>query len=590
MSQQSVPDNKKRKKILIVDDEEIIRFTFNDLLTRAGYRVFLTDSCSGAIDLIQSEQFDLLLIDICLGDGDGMDIVRKVHHEEYDAGTVIITGNPDLRTAREAIRYRVYDYLTKPILKEALLRTIEMTLQHKSFKAEQKRYRRNLDAIFRSVDDAIITVDTDHRILELNEAAGRICNLPGNEARGQILDQILPDCSRKCLAALQDTIEKRKPVEINRVQCCTEHEAGSNNRPPKILNLKTVPLIGNNDQHEGAVLILRDITRLVSLESNLDERRQLLCNTSVSITMKKLNCLIGELANLRSTVLIMGESGTGKELVAEALHYRGERGEKPLVKVNCSALSEDLLESELFGHVRGAFTGAHTDKIGRFERADGGTIFLDEIGEISRRLQLKLLRFLQEKELERVGSSSPIRVDVRIIAATNRNLREAIARGEFREDLYYRLKVVELLVPALRERLEDLPLIVGYFIKKYSVQFNKSINSVSREAMGLLADYSWPGNIRELQHTLEYACILCSSSEITVGDLPGDFPPKKELNKEGRNSNDSARPDRLDKESIAQAMIRAVGNKTLAAELLGVSRRTIYRKLKKYGAESDSFD
>jgi transcriptional regulator with PAS, ATPase and Fis domain len=273
----------------------------------------------------------------------------------------------------------------------------------------------------------------------------------------------------------------------------------------------------------------------------------------------------------------VGESGTGKELVAEALHYNGNRSHKPFVKVNCSALSENLLESELFGHVKGAFTGAVQDRVGRFQKADGGTIFLDEIGDISPRTQLQLLRVLQEREFERVGDSTPIKVDVRVVAATNQNLKEKIRRGEFREDLYYRLKVVEISMPPLRERREDIPLLVEHFLEKFNKKLSRDIVSVSSDVQKIFMEYPWPGNIRELEHTMEHAFILCRQKTITVNHLPSVF---KEFIGFKTFTLEDVKVD--EPHAIVQALNKTAWNKAGAARLLGISRRTIYRKMKEY--------
>jgi transcriptional regulator with PAS, ATPase and Fis domain len=287
--------------------------------------------------------------------------------------------------------------------------------------------------------------------------------------------------------------------------------------------------------------------------------------------------LIEALANVQTTVLVTGESGTGKELVAEALHYLGARGSKPLVKVNCSALPENLLESELFGHVKGAFTGAVRDKVGRFQRADGGTIFLDEIGELSPKIQLELLRVLQEREFERVGDSAPIKVDVRVVAATNRNLQEKVKLGHFREDFYYRLKVVEVNLPPLRERREDISLLVDHFLKSFNQKFGKDITALSRDVHQLFAVHPWPGNVRQLEHTLEHGFVLCRGSVITVEDLPFDFAPA--------NVSEAVLPGAAptDADAIRQALEKTAWNKARAARLLGIDRKTLYRKMQKYG-------
>jgi transcriptional regulator with PAS, ATPase and Fis domain len=258
------------------------------------------------------------------------------------------------------------------------------------------------------------------------------------------------------------------------------------------------------------------------------------------------------------------------------LHYKGSRSQKPLVKVNCSALTESLLESELFGHVKGSFTGAVKDRPGRFEKAHGGTIFLDEIGDISPKTQLQLLRVLQEKEIERVGSSVPIKVDVRVVAATNQNLPEKIKRGEFRQDLYYRLKVVEIHVPPLRKRRSDIPLLVNYFLNKFNRKFQREIVSVSSDVQDTFLKYSWPGNVRELEHTLEHAYILCHQSIITREHLPLTFNVPSD-------SNGFAVQDlEGEYEEILRALEHAGWSRAKAARLLGMSRSTLYRKIEEY--------
>ncbi len=286
-----------------------------------------------------------------------------------------------------------------------------------------------------------------------------------------------------------------------------------------------------------------------------------------------------------STVLIRGENGTGKELIAHAIHYNSTRVKGPLVKVNCGVLSEGVLESELFGHVKGAFTGAHRDKMGRFEMAHGGTIFLDEIGDISLNMQVKLLRVIQEKEFERVGGNETIKVDVRIIAATNRNLEEAIAEKKFREDLYYRLNVIPIVVPPLRERKDDIPLLVDHFIKKFNTDFNKSIQGVDEEALQALMAYDWPGNIRELENVLERAIVLSRSDVLTVKDFPETIGVQKHRNNhfsyvEGQQLNDLV--EQFEKNIIEQALEKFNGNKLRTAEKLGIHRSTFMSKLKKY--------
>lgn len=300
---------------------------------------------------------------------------------------------------------------------------------------------------------------------------------------------------------------------------------------------------------------------------------------SKNARMQELLALVGQVASMPSTVLIQGESGTGKELIARAIHYGGNRAGKPFVAVSCAALAETLLESELFGYERGAFTGAESLKKGKFELADGGTIFLDEIGDISPKLQLDLLRVLQERSFYRVGGSQEISVDVRVIAATRLDLREAVSEGRFRDDLYYRLNVIEIHIPPLRERREDIPLLVEHFIERLSPELKKEITGVSEGAIRLLMDYHWPGNVRELENAVERAIVTANSR--VLGEEDFSF-----LLRNGPGALMGEPPDitleEMEKRMIAAAVRRKNGNIREAAAALGIDRSTLYEKLKRY--------
>jgi len=284
------------------------------------------------------------------------------------------------------------------------------------------------------------------------------------------------------------------------------------------------------------------------------------------------------------TVLIQGESGTGKELIARATHFHSKtRADKPFVAVNCSALPESLLESELFGHEKGSFTGAAGKRIGKFEQADGGTIFLDEIGLMSPATQAKILRILQEREFERVGGNELIKVNVRVISATNKDLEEEMKHGGFREDLYYRLSVFPIKLPPLRERKEDIPLLTAHFIKKYNEQENKSVKDINPDAMELLQNYNWPGNVRELENAVERAVVLAADDEITSRDLP---PAVRSIGEKQIYEADNTLAswiEKLEEDALRQALLECEGNISKTAKKLGIGRATIYRKAKKYG-------
>lgn len=292
-----------------------------------------------------------------------------------------------------------------------------------------------------------------------------------------------------------------------------------------------------------------------------------------------------------STVYIHGESGTGKELVARALHKASHRAEGPFIKVNCSALAESLLESELFGHEKGAFTGAHKRRLGRFELADGGTIFLDEIGDISKSIQLKLLRVIQEREFERVGGEKTLSTDVRVVTATNRDLREAVEEGDFREDLYYRLHIIPIELPPLRERPGDVAPLVEHFLRKLSARTRSSVTGVAPRAMDMLQRYQWPGNVRELENVIEHALVFAQGDQITVEDLPPMMGGQRgEARVDLLAVEQKSLPDVLEElecDLIAQAFERAEGVKTETARILGIKPSALYYKLEKYGIDED---
>jgi DNA-binding NtrC family response regulator len=305
---------------------------------------------------------------------------------------------------------------------------------------------------------------------------------------------------------------------------------------------------------------------------------------------EKMSALInmtGRVAASRATVLLQGESGTGKELLARLIHQLSPRSVRPIIAVNCGALHENLLESELFGHEKGAFTGAVARRIGRFEEADGGTLFLDEIGELSQAVQVKLLRFLQEHEFQRLGGNQTLRSDVRVISATNRDLEQRVRQGAFREDLYYRLNVVVMSIPPLRERKEDIPPLIDHFLKRYSGENGKAIDGLSSEAQDVLLKYDFPGNVRELENIIERAVVIARESVISLEDLP--FPEALEERNEGRKADEGllrGSIEGLEMRLIAEAMEKAGEHQTRAAELLGISERMLRYKLKKYGLKS----
>lgn len=321
------------------------------------------------------------------------------------------------------------------------------------------------------------------------------------------------------------------------------------------------------------------------LHKQLDEKFGFSNIIGTSPQIQKVFDLVKQVAPSTANVLITGENGTGKELIANAIHRLSHRHGSPLVKVHCAALSENLLETELFGHEKGAFTGAFGQKRGRFELADGGTLFLDEIGEIAPVVQVKLLRVLQEREFERVGGEKTIKVDVRIIAATNKDLRKEVDEGRFREDLFFRLNVIAVEIPALRERLTDIPLLVNSFIKDFAKQNNKGQMDISAKALSYLENYNWPGNIRELRNVIEGAVVMARESTISESNLPAYIVGSKGDNVINIESGMSL--SEIEKNAIISTLALTKGNKTQAAKILGIGRKTLHRKLEEYKVDDD---
>ena len=556
-------------KILIVDDEENICFTLGRFLSDEGYDVTTAENFNTALQKIDQIEFDLVFADILLKGRSGIEILKAVNEKDLNCPVVMITGVPTIETASEALRMGAFDYLSKPVLQTGLLKVTKAALRYKRLVDEKERYKTNLEAIFSSVKDALISVDKDLNIIETNRAAEKICNLLRKTSIGKSLRSMEFPCSGQCIGALEKTISLKKSVEYTQVSCGLDKNTG------QVVNLTASPLLDRKGNLSGGILAIRDQTRLFRLERDMKMRHK--CHNMIgkSEAIQDIFSLVDTLADVKTSVLISGESGTGKELVADALHFKGHDPQKPLVKVNCAALSENLLESELFGHVKGAFSGAFKDRVGRFEHADGGTILLDEVGEISPRMQLRLLRVLQEHEFERVGDSATIKVNVRVVAATNLDLMDEVNNGRFRSDLYYRLKILEIKLPALRKRREDIPLLVEHFIGFFNEQFGKYIENISDDVRQRFMKYPWPGNIRELKHAIEHAFILCKGTVLELEHIPLEV-----------SQGNSSVLNSTTKEELLVALNKVRWNKTKAAKVLNISRQTLYRQMKMYKISS----
>lgn len=456
---------------------------------------------------------------------------------------------------------------------------VAKTIESKNDENELVKQRSRLVAIFRSVSDAIITVDKALYVIEANRSTEKICGIPKKRIVGQQLEDLSNPILQSCINLLKETLKTGKIIREHQI------DYWSSKTEKRSLIATSSPLHENENASTGVVLTIRDITRLRKLERELKDRHRFHKIVGKSGRMQEIFTLIEDLADMETTVLIRGESGTGKEMVANALHKVGNRALKPFVPVNCSVLAENLLESELFGHVKGAFTGAVSEKIGRFQRADGGTLFLDEIADISPLIQLKLLRVLQEKEFERVGDSEPTKVDVRIITSTNCDLMKKVKQGTFREDLYYRLKVMELVLPPLRERSGDIPLLIDHFCAKFNERYKKNITGVSERVLKCFMQYLWPGNIRELEHAIEHAYVLCREKIVRYDHIP------LELQDGGSDSRAPRNYSRQDeREDILRMLKQTGGNKAKAARLLDIDRKTLYRRMQKYGLSTSSLN
>jgi len=449
---------------------------------------------------------------------------------------------------------------------------------------------RFVNQIIDSMADGVFTMDADGRISSWNRSMERISGYTAQEAIGKTCELLrFSRCfGKECPAGIKNCgIMTHRFSEAK--DCLLQHKDGHD--VPVIKNASVV-----KDEDENIIGVVETVTDLTELNKarkkaeeaalKLGEIHRMDNLIGKSQAMRKVFTAIKAAASSNATVLVQGESGTGKELVAGAIHYNSERKDKPLITVNCSALSESLLESELFGHVKGAYTGAMRDRVGRFEEAQGGTIFLDEIGELSPFIQVKLLRVLQEREIERVGESRKRKVDIRVIAATHQHLFSQVQKGYFRDDLYYRLKVFPINLPPLRERKEDLPLLVSHFIKTQNRKTGKQIQGVSQAALRILMDYPWPGNVREVENAVEHAFVLCNKDRIDSFDLPveirqSEYPASFSAIPEKLRSNPVPRK-RLSKEALLSLLVECDWNKAEVGRRAGLSRTAIWKYMKKW--------
>jgi PAS domain S-box-containing protein len=425
--------------------------------------------------------------------------------------------------------------------------------------------------IFDSITDGVFTVDENCIVTSFNQAAERITGFRAEEAIGKHCFEIFRTeiCHKSC--ALRDTLANHRPVEHARVTIVT-HDG---NEVP--ISVSTTVLRNEDDEMVGGVEFFRDLSEVEQLRQRLDQEKAVKALVSASPSMRRAIDLLPNVAESECNVLLQGPSGSGKELFAQAIHTLSPRRYGPYIKLNCAALPATLLESELFGYVKGAFTDAKRDKPGRFALANGGTLLLDEISEMDVALQVKLLRVLNNGEFQPLGSTKTLRTDARIIAATNADLKQSIAAGKFREDLYFRINVVTMDLPALRERPEDIPLLVEHFMKKSKRTRESTATRVHPDVLALLRKYRFPGNVRELENAVEHALVMCQSDEICVEHLPHHIVEESEI------QNGFVADPKHEKEVIEEALKRHHGNRASVADELGMHRSTLWRKMKSYG-------
>jgi PAS domain S-box-containing protein len=437
------------------------------------------------------------------------------------------------------------------------------------------------DVILDSINEGVFTIDGEWHITSFNAAAEAITGVSRAEAIGRrCIDVFHADiCENACV--LRRTMSNRKPV-VNAVAHIINHVG---QRIP--IRISTALLRDDRDRIIGGVETFQDLSQIEELKKELRGRTSFQDIIGRSQAMTRLFELLPRIAESTSTVLIDGASGTGKELFARAIHDLSARKQKRFLAVNCGALPDTLLESELFGYKAGAFTDARRDKAGRFALAEGGTIFLDEIGDISPAMQVRLLRVLQEKTYEPLGGIEPIKANVRIVAATNRNLSDMVKAGTFREDLYYRIRVIHLQLPTLKERREDIPLLVDHLVMKFNRLQAKDVAGVSEGVMARLMEHDFPGNVRELENIIEQAFVLCRGGLIEVSHLPPELRPSGMFNTADQRS---ITLQTMEKQLITLSLDRLKGNRRKTAKELGIDTSTLFRKIRAYGIKTPSVD
>ena len=562
--------------ILLVEDNpgdaRLIRELFRDIHWRS-FEILTAESFQQAHDRLKEHRVDLALVDLSLPDSHGLETFRKLAEGYPSLPQVLLTGLNDQETAIQAVREGAQDYLLKgEVDGQSLIRAIDYAIERKRIQAELEtanarlqKSAEDLHSILNQLHIGTILTNPEGRILHMSVSALRLLGRNGNIPEGRSWQDAVgfPDHNVHALERLIQQDERKKFIV---------HFTPPGHSPRWL----EIDIHDDPRDTRAKMFFLYDVTEIHTLRKQLEDKSQFHDLIGKCRSMQDVYRQIRNLSQVDSTVIVEGETGTGKELVARALHDSSPRKDKPFLAVNCAGLTESLLGSQLFGHKKGAFTGANNDHRGFFESAQGGTIFLDEIGDMPAPVQTSLLRVLQEKEITRLGESQPRKVNVRIICATHHDLQERVARNTFRVDLLYRIRVGRIHLPPLRERQEDIPLLILSFVSQCRKAMGKLfVQDVSADALQHLTRYHWPGNIRELKSVIEYAVIQCEGDTIQ----PEHFPPEL-LESSGTALPVSETATTVkDRERLLGAFREAKGNRARAAQLLGISRATFYRWL-----------
>lgn len=547
--------------ILVVEDEAVVALDIERRLVALGYRVAAkTATGEEAIKIAGRERPDLVLMDIHLkGPMDGVEAGRRIR-ESWRIPVVYLTAHADEPTLERAKETAPFGYVLKPFDEQKLRVTLELALAKSADEAREERHRRDLRALLDALPTGTVLVDSEGRLTFANSLARRMLQIGDGDL---------------------DTPWKRALKLTEATGAAIESEAAKNVAERRRVELRLdtsstaaleIEVADDPRQEGGSILFLHDVSELQGLRAKLDEGSEFENMIGRSDPMRRVFQTVADLAAVDSSVLIRGETGTGKELVARALHRRSDRAEGPFMAVNCGGLADELAISQLFGHRRGAFTGAVSDQEGYFEAAHGGVLFLDEIGELSDRVQAALLRVLEDQRIARLGENHERPVDVRLVVATHRDLDQEIAEGGFRADLYYRIRVAQVDLPPLRDRKEDIPLLAAGFLDQARATTGKQVYRIDDGAMTHLLSYTWPGNVRELRNAIEFAVVRSAGDALRADDLPPEVRTP-ELTLSGAAN---------DRERIQAALVQAKGQRKRAAELLGMSRATFYRRLRQY--------